>query len=89
MIIIPCPHCGPRNHDEFVHAGAAVGAPPPADAPVAAWTAWVYSRDNPSGRHRELWRHALGCGAYLIVERDTRTHEVLSAGFASEAANGG
>jgi methylglutamate dehydrogenase subunit B len=86
MIVIPCPHCGPRNHDEFLHAGAAVGRPPAADAPLAEWNAWVYSRDNPRGSHRELWRHAFGCGAYLVVERDTRTHEVTSAVFADEEA---
>jgi heterotetrameric sarcosine oxidase delta subunit len=89
MIVIPCPHCGPRNHDEFAYAGAAVGQPPAPDAPIAAWNAWVYSRDNPRGAHRELWRHALGCGAYVVVERDTRTHEVLSAAFAGEEADHG
>jgi heterotetrameric sarcosine oxidase delta subunit len=89
MIIIPCPHCGPRNHDEFAYAGDAVAALPPApDAPLAGWTDHLYLRDNPRGAHRELWRHSLGCGAYLVVERDTRSHEVLSAVFAGEAENG-
>jgi heterotetrameric sarcosine oxidase delta subunit len=86
MIVIPCPHCGPRNHDEFVYAGAAMGAPPAPDAPLAEWNAWVYTRDNPHGGHLELWRHALGCGAYLVVERDTRTHQITSAVFAAEEA---
>jgi heterotetrameric sarcosine oxidase delta subunit len=86
MIVIPCPHCGPRNHDEFAYAGAAVRQPPASDAPLTAWNAWVYSRDNPRGAHRELWRHASGCGAYVVVERDTSTHEVLSAVFAGEEA---
>jgi heterotetrameric sarcosine oxidase delta subunit len=84
MIVIPCPHCGPRNHDEFVYAGDAGPGLPAADAPLAAWTASVYSRENPRGAHRELWRHSYGCGAYLVVERDTRTHEVASAAFAGE-----
>jgi heterotetrameric sarcosine oxidase delta subunit len=89
MIVIPCPHCGPRNHDEFSYAGAAIGAPPAVNAPLADWNAWIYSRNNPRGPHRELWRHAFGCGAYLVVERDTRTHEVLSAVFAGEEASDG
>jgi heterotetrameric sarcosine oxidase delta subunit len=89
MIVIPCPHCGPRNHDEFVYAGAAVGKPPAPDAPLDDWTRWVYSRDNPRGAHSELWRHSLGCGAYLVVARDTRTHEVLAAAFAAEEAGDG
>ncbi|MFM9011903.1 MAG: sarcosine oxidase subunit delta, partial [Planctomycetota bacterium] len=29
---IPCPHCGPRGHDEFVHHGDAAPQRPPADA---------------------------------------------------------
>ena len=89
MIVIPCPHCGPRNHDEFSYAGAATGAAPAANAPLADWNAWVYSRNNPRGPHRELWRHSHGCGAYLLVERDTRTHQVISAVFASEEASDG
>jgi methylglutamate dehydrogenase subunit B len=89
MIVIPCPHCRQRNHDEFSYAGAATGAPPTASAPLAEWNDWVYSRNNPRGPHRELWRHAYGCGAYLLVERDTRTHEVLSAVFAGEEVSDG
>ena len=89
MIVIPCPHCGPRNHDEFAYAGDAAVTPPAADAPLAAWSAATYSRDNPRGPHRELWRHSFGCGAYLVVERDTRTHEVLAAAFAAREAGDG
>jgi len=83
MLVIPCPHCGPRNHDEFSYAGDAALRRPAPDAPLAEWNAYVYSRDNPRGGHRELWRHAFGCGAFLIVERDTRTHEVRAASFAA------
>ena len=89
MIVIPCPHCGDRNHDEFVYAGAAVGAPPAPDAPLADWNAWVYSRENPRGLNRELWRHTFGCGAYLVVARDTRSHAVLSTTLAAEDAGHG
>jgi methylglutamate dehydrogenase subunit B len=89
MIVIPCPHCGPRNHDEFAYAGDAMVTLPAADAPLAAWSAATYSRQNPRGAHRELWRHSFGCGAYLVVERDTRTHEVLSATFAGGDAGHG
>jgi heterotetrameric sarcosine oxidase delta subunit len=84
MIVIPCPHCGPRNHDEFAYAGDAGLTPPAPDAPLADWSAYIYIRDNPRSAHRELWRHSYGCGAYLVVERDTRTHAVISAAFAGE-----
>jgi methylglutamate dehydrogenase subunit B len=86
MIVIPCPHCGPRNHDEFVYAGDAGPMPPATDAPLADWSTSVYRRENPCGAHRELWRHSYGCGAFLVVERDTRTHRVTSAAFASAEA---
>jgi sarcosine oxidase subunit delta len=42
----------------------------------------VYLRDNPAGPYRELWFHAAGCHSWLIVERDTRTHEIRSVTFA-------
>ena len=44
----------------------------------AAWNSYVYDRPNPRGRHRELWQHLGGCRAYLVVERDTATHEIFS-----------
>ncbi len=37
----------------------------------------VYLRDNPAGLNREYWFHAAGCQSWLLVERDTRTHEIF------------
>ena len=45
---------------------------------------YVYLRDNPMGAHRELWYHAAGCHAWLVVTRDTRSHAISSV----EAAEG-
>ena len=75
---IPCPHCGPRGHDEFAYYGDASLARPDASRPDAeqAFCHYVYLRDNPAGLHRELWYHAQGCQTWLVVERDTRTHAV-------------
>jgi sarcosine oxidase subunit delta len=36
-------------------------------------------RNNPAGPHSELWYHAAACRRFLKVERDTRTHAILSA----------
>ena len=50
---------------------------------------YVYIRDNPAGRHRELWYHAFGCRAWLEVSRDVRTHaifHVLAVNAPAEAA---
>lgn len=46
----------------------------------------VYLRHNPAGPHGELWYHAFGCRSWLIVTRDTRTHEILAAKLAKQAA---
>ena len=52
---------------------------PDPDAADAAerFSAYVYLRDNPAGPHDELWYHGAGCQAWLVVKRDTRTHEIL------------
>ena len=89
---IPCPHCGPRSHEEFAYHGDASPRRPDAPAPGdgsddpavrEAFCDYVYLRDNPAGRHRELWFHGMGCHAWLVVERDTRTHAILGAQAAS------
>lgn len=83
---IPCSYCGERGHEEFVYLGDATVYRPPADGAPAAWHDYVYLRDNPSGSHRELWQHVAGCRAWLVVTRDTRSHEIHSVEPAREAA---
>jgi sarcosine oxidase subunit delta len=75
---IPCPHCGERGHEEFAYYGdATLVRPDPVAADAErAFADYVYLRDNPAGVHRELWYHAQGCQSWLVVERDTRTHEL-------------
>jgi len=83
---IPCPICGPRDIREFTCKGHALALDRPApEAGEAAWDDYVHLRENPAGRTRELWYHGAGCGAWLVVERDTVTHEVFSAELAVEA----
>jgi heterotetrameric sarcosine oxidase delta subunit len=79
---IHCPHCGPRGHDEFVYEGDATRQRPDAGAPDGVVHDYVYLRDNPAGLHRELWFHAAGCHSWLVVERDTRNHEIRAVAFA-------
>jgi sarcosine oxidase subunit delta len=74
---ITCPYCGERANDEFYVLGAADPVRPSSDAPLDAWVAYVHERENEYGPHRELWHHQHGCRAWLVVERDTRTHAVL------------
>jgi len=85
---ISCPYCGPRGNDEFTYLGdAAVRRPDPASADAGrAFHDYVYLRDNPSGNHRELWYHAGGCHSWLVVTRNTRTHEISDVTFADAGA---
>jgi heterotetrameric sarcosine oxidase delta subunit len=84
---ISCPFCGPRDLGEFTYFGDTVRRPDPLvpDAPAQFYEA-VYPRDNPAGAHQEYWYHANGCRSWLRVNRDTRTHAMLSATLASENA---
>jgi heterotetrameric sarcosine oxidase delta subunit len=86
MLLIPCPHCGPRDHVEFTYGGDATVRRPADPLPVAQreWDDYVYLRDNPRGRHEELWQHHAGCRAWLRVTRDTLTHEIVAAKPARE-----
>ena len=85
---IQCPHCGLRSHEEFVYEGDATRQRPDATAAdvTTAFQDYVYLRDNPAGLHRELWFHAAGCHAWLVVARDTRTHAIHSVVTARERA---
>ena len=82
---LPCPLCGDRDIEEFTYLGdAAPQRPDPATGDPDAWHAYVYLRDNPRGRHRELWHHLQGCRAWLCVTRDTATHTVFDATLARD-----
>ncbi len=90
MIRIDCPFCGTRDHGEFTYGGDATKRRPDhGSTDMAAWLDFIYLRDNPKGPHRELWHHAHGCRQWLIVERDTVTHEVTGVGFARPPSHGG
>lgn len=78
---IPCPLCGLRDSREFTSTGAALRRPHP-EAGDAAWDDYVHLRDNPAGITRDLWYHETGCGAWLVVTRDTVSHAVLGAALA-------
>ena len=75
---ITCPYCGERDIREFSYRGAAIGMQrPKPDAGEAAWDNFVHLRENPGGKTRDLWAHDGGCSAWVVVTRDTVTHEIL------------
>ena len=84
---IKCPVCGERPLEEYTYRGDAKVKRPQTLEPDQAdiWHDYVYLRDNPKGRHKEHWRHSGGCGAWLVVDRDTYTHEIYSARLARTA----
>ena len=82
MLRIPCPFCGERDHSEFSYGGDATVQYPALDAPAEAWHDAVYLRDNPCGMQAETWQHVHGCRQWLVVERDTLTHEIRSVRLA-------
>ena len=73
--LIPCPHCGQRPKEEFTIKGAALTRPS-ADASQKTWFDYVYLRNNPNGAYQEYWHHTSGCRRWLVVSRDTATHDV-------------
>ncbi|MEO0427778.1 MAG: sarcosine oxidase subunit delta [Pseudomonadota bacterium] len=92
MMRIACPFCGPRDHDEFSYEGDASVHHPPLDAPREAWCEAIFMRENRRGVVQELWQHVHGCRCWLVIERDTGTHEILTVRYATpgiEAAMAG
>lgn len=84
MLLIACPHCGPRNSDEFAYKGEMTRRPP-SDTDPGTWRSYLYERDNAAGWQREQWLHTAGCRRFLVVERHTVTNEIRSVRDAVEA----
>ena len=88
-MIINHPLCGPRDASEFVYLGdAALIHRPDARTDDAArrFCEHLYLRDNPAGQHRELWYHEQGDRSWLVVTRNTVTHEILEVELAVDVA---
>ena len=88
-MIINHPLLGPRDAAEFVYLGDAslIDRPDPtADDAAEAFYEYGYLRDNPAGEHQELWYHEQGDRSWLVVTRNTVTHEVTKVEIAREIA---
>lgn len=73
MLLIPCPHCGPREESEFSYGGPLRPLPSLCASLDTAQDA-LYHPINPCGPIQELWFHAGGCGCWITVTRNTVTH---------------
>ena len=88
-MLIPHPLLGPRDAREFTVMGDAclIDRPDP-QAPDALdrFHDYVHLRDNPAGSHRELWYHEQGDRSWLVVTRNTVTHEISKVELARDVA---
>jgi heterotetrameric sarcosine oxidase delta subunit len=84
------PLLGPRNESEFTILGDAklLNRPNILESNQAqAFYEYLYLRDNPIGMHRELWFHEQGDRSWLIVTRNTLTHEISKVKLAANVVN--
>ncbi|PJE37547.1 sarcosine oxidase subunit delta [Pseudooceanicola lipolyticus] len=86
-MLIPHPLLGLRDAQEFTYLGDAAllqRPSPEGDGAEDAFCTYVFLRDNPAGLHRELWYHEQGDRSWLVVTRNTVTHEIVAAELASD-----
>ncbi|SMO45433.1 sarcosine oxidase subunit delta [Ruegeria faecimaris] len=88
-MIINHPLLGPRDASEFTYLGDAALIDRPdwqAENAAEAFHDYAYLRDNPAGEHRELWYHETGDRSWLVVTRNTLTHEISKVELARDVA---
>jgi sarcosine oxidase subunit delta len=87
-MIIHHPILGPRDAQEFVYLGdaALMNRPDGMTAGIEEFHDWLYHRDNPAGEHQELWYHEQGDRSWLVVTRNTVTHEITKVELARDVA---
>jgi sarcosine oxidase subunit delta len=86
MLLVTCPHCGPRPEIEFRGGGEAHIARPaePERLDDARWAEFLFLRSNPKGVHAERWLHAHGCQRWFNALRDTFSDRILATYKAGE-----
>ena len=75
MMLITCPHCGPRAQAEFTYERTVDSVVEPCADPTEAMET-LFTRANPRGLDEELWRHTFGCRAWLVMTRHRVTHAI-------------
>ena len=75
MMLIDCPHCGPRAQAEFSYERTVDSVVRPDAAPAEAME-HLFARTNPRGVDEEIWRHTYGCRAWLVMARHRTTHAI-------------
>jgi methylglutamate dehydrogenase subunit B len=85
-MIIHHPILGPRDAQEFVYLGDASLIDRPDGRGIEAFHDYLYQRTNPAGEHQELWYHEQGDRSWLVVTRNTVTHEITKVELARDVA---
>jgi len=94
-MLIPHPLLGLRDASEFTYLGDASLMERPvvtdvtemgSDAMLDAFHEYQHLRANPAGVHRELWFHEQGDRSWLVVTRNTVTHEIVNCELARDVA---
>ena len=88
-MIINHPLLGPRDAQEFTYLGDASLIDRPdwqADDAAEQFYNYQYLRNNTAGEHRELWFHEGGDRSWLVVTRNTVTHEISNVELARVVA---
>ena len=86
-MVINHPLLGPRDASEFVYLGDAslMNRPNWLDKDAEQrFYKYQYLRDNPHLEHKELWFHEQGDRSWLIVTRNTSTHEISKVELAKK-----
>ena len=88
-MLINHPLLGPRDISEFTILGDAslIERPDPKIKNTGtAFHEYLYLRDNPAGEHQELWFHEQGDQSWLVVSRNTLTHDITKVELAVDVA---
>lgn len=90
-MIINHPLLGPRDASEFTYLGPAslmLRPNPKSDTAAGDFYQYQYLRDNPAGELQELWYHEQGDRSWLVVTRNTLTHEITNVELARAVKRG-
>ena len=86
-MIIDHPLLGPRDASEFIYLGdASLLNRPNWDGKKSEdnFYKYLYQRENVAGMHKELWFHQQGDRSWLVISRNTVTHEIFKVELATE-----
>ena len=88
-MIINHPLLGPRDSAEFTYMGDAAlidRADWQSETAAKDFYEYGYLRENPAGWLDELWFHEAGDRSWLVITRNTLTHEISKVVLARDVA---